>query len=163
MHPQTVYAKTSKGVLDFKNKIIKLDRTAGKLFLSVDGKSTVTELVQKTQLEFNEVTGILDNLTAGGYIKVFFAPPDPAAAKSATVVPIAPGIARSGTAPPPPVEAEEMDLDFTSPAAVAKVNAEAEARKHKEAEAKARREAEARAKATRSKKQRGAARPPISR
>ena len=45
MHPQTVYAKTSKGVLEIKNKTVKLDRNAGGIFLSVDGKSTVAELV----------------------------------------------------------------------------------------------------------------------
>jgi hypothetical protein len=42
MHPQTVYAKTSKGVLEIKNKTVKLDRNAGGIFLSVDGKSNST-------------------------------------------------------------------------------------------------------------------------
>ena len=47
MHPQTVYAKTSKGVLEIKNKAVKLDRDSGNIFLSVDGKSTVAELGSK--------------------------------------------------------------------------------------------------------------------
>lgn len=55
MHPQTVFAKTSKGVLDFKNKTAKLDRNSGNVFLSVDGKSTVAELVAKSKLEAKEI------------------------------------------------------------------------------------------------------------
>ena len=63
MHPQTVYAKTSKGVLEIKNKAVKLDRDSGNVFLSVDGKSTVAELVAKDKLEIKAVESILNELT----------------------------------------------------------------------------------------------------
>ncbi len=71
MHPQTVYAKTSKGVLEIKNKAVKLDRDSGNIFLSVDGKSTVAELVAKNKLEIKAVESILNELTKSGFIKVF--------------------------------------------------------------------------------------------
>src|SRR3990167_8701460 len=138
MHPQTVYAKTSKGVLDFKNKTAKLDRNAGNIFLSVDGKSTVAELAAKTKFNLKDIEGILDELTNAGYVKVFSTPAAAApAARPATAAPGAPVTARPA-APPPPADDGEMDLDFTSPAAVAKINAEAEARKQKKTEAKTR-------------------------
>ena len=84
MHPQTVYAKTSKGVLEIKNKAVKLDRDSGNVFLSVDGKSTVAELVAKDKLEIKAVESILNELTKSGFIKVFSTPAErPAAAKPA--------------------------------------------------------------------------------
>ena len=130
MHPQTVYAKTSKGVLDFKNKSAKVDRSSGAMFMAVDGKSTVAELVAKSKLDRKDVESILDALTEAGYIKVFSAPAERPAAK-----PAAPAAAPQ-SAPPAAADEGEMDLDFTSPEAVAQVNAEAEARKQKEAQAK---------------------------
>jgi cysteinyl-tRNA synthetase len=140
MHPQTVYAKTSKGVLEIKNKTVKLDRNAGGIFLSVDGKSTVAELVVKSKLDVKTVEGILNDLTQSGYVKVFSTPAAAPAKPAGAIVPGA--VARPPA--PAPVE-EEMDLDFTSPEAVAKVNAEAEARKQKEEQAKARAQAAAKA------------------
>ncbi len=94
MHPQTVYAKTSKGVLDFKNKTLKLDRNSGNIFLSVDGKSTFAELVAKSKLDPKDVEGILDEMTKSGHVKVFSTPTAAPAAKPAPAAP-------AGRAPAP--------------------------------------------------------------
>ena len=40
MHPQTIYTKTSKGLLEIRNKTVKLSRDLNRLFLLVDGKVT---------------------------------------------------------------------------------------------------------------------------
>ena len=80
MHPQTVFAKTAKGVLEIKSKTIKLPQDVGLVFLSVDGKSTVADLAQKSGLSGPQLDEVLDKLVADGYIKIFAAPGAPAAA-----------------------------------------------------------------------------------
>src|SRR5262245_10329572 len=106
MHPQTVFAKTAKGVLEIKNKTIKLPRELGVVFLSVDGKSTVADLAQKSGLPDPKLQEALDKLVADGYIKIFSAPagaaPAPAAPQAAFAV-------------PPAAQDIGDDLDFTSP------------------------------------------------
>src|SRR5688572_11500123 len=100
MHPKTIYSKTPKGVLEVKNKTAKLDRTAGQVFLAVDGKSTVTDLLKKAGMEEKILHEVLEKLTADGYIRVFSSPePPPAAAAPA-------GKAAGG----------DDDFDFTTPA-----------------------------------------------
>ena len=47
IHPRTIYTKTPKGVMEAK----KLDRASGKLFVTVDGKSTVTDLAKKSGID----------------------------------------------------------------------------------------------------------------
>jgi DNA-binding Lrp family transcriptional regulator len=121
MHPQTVFAKTAKGVLEIRNKTIKLPRDLGLVFLAVDGKSTIGELAQKAGLPGEKLEEALDKLATDGYIKIFSSPA-PVAAAAATAA----------------AQDVEDDLDFTSPQAVAKLNAEAETRLKAEAEAKAR-------------------------
>ena len=49
--PKTIYSKTPKGVLEIKNKISKLPRDAGMVFLAVDGKSTAANLLRKSGME----------------------------------------------------------------------------------------------------------------
>ena len=53
IHPRTIYTKTPKGVMEAK----KLDRASGKLFVTVDGKSTVTDLAKKSGIEDKELEG----------------------------------------------------------------------------------------------------------
>src|SRR5215831_681125 len=112
MHPQTVFAKTAKGVLEIKNKTIKLPREVGLVFLSVDGKSTVADLAQKSGLPAPRLDEALDKLVSDGYIKIFAAPGGGAAVPAAKA------------APPPPPQEQDLgdDLDFTSPEAVARLN-----------------------------------------
>src|SRR5258706_9418208 len=122
MHPQTVFTKTAKGVLEVKNRTIRLPRHLGLVFLVVDGKSPVSELPRKARLDEETVTQALEKLVADDYIKVFYAPP------------------ATGEAAP-----AADDLDFTSPEKVAQLNREAEQRAKAEADAKARAETAARA------------------
>ena len=86
MHPQTVFAKTSKGVLEIKSKTIKPPQDVGLVFLSVDGKSTVADLAQKSGLSGPQLDEALDKLVADGYIKIFAAPGAPAAADLAAMI-----------------------------------------------------------------------------
>ena len=133
MHPLTIYTKTAKGVLEIRNKTIKLARDLSQVFLLVDGKSTVTDFLKKdSRLEEGPFQEALTKLEADGYIKVFSSP--------------APAVSAPAKAIAPRAHKEEgLDLDFTSPDVVAKLNAEASARARAEAEAKARAEAAARA------------------
>ena len=55
MHPQTIFTKTAKGVLEIKNKTVKLPRDVGLAFLSIDGKSTFAELAQKSSIPENKL------------------------------------------------------------------------------------------------------------
>ena len=48
IHPKTIYSKTPKGVLAVKDKSAKLDRASGQVFLAIDGKSTVADLLKKS-------------------------------------------------------------------------------------------------------------------
>src|SRR5688572_27392256 len=85
MHPKTIYSKTPKGVLAVKDKSAKLDRASGQVFLAVDGKSTVTDLLKKAGMEEKNLHETLEKLTADGFIRVFSSPepPAPAAAPAA--------------------------------------------------------------------------------
>jgi hypothetical protein len=47
MHPHTILTKTAKGVLEVKNKTIRLPRELGLVFLAVDGKATVASCPPK--------------------------------------------------------------------------------------------------------------------
>ena len=58
IHPRTIYSKTPKGVMDAK----KLDRASSKVFVTVDGKSTVADLLKKSGLEEKELHELLEKL-----------------------------------------------------------------------------------------------------
>jgi len=119
MRPDTVYTKTSKGVLEVKDRTIRLPRELGIVFLAVDGKRTVIELLQRTEFDQANLDDALGKLVASGYVKVTSAP------------------SRQAT--------DELDLDFTSPGMISKLNTEAEKRTRAEADAKARAETASRA------------------
>ena len=124
MHPQTVFTKTSKGVLEVKNKTIKLPRELSVVFLAVDGKSTFSDLVSKSGIPANKLEEGVNKLIADGYIRVFSSP---VRTKDVPTQPKMVLAAMTANAPPPPPGArdEGEDLDFTSPSAMAKLNAEA--------------------------------------
>ena len=128
MPDNTVYTKTAKGVLEVKNKTVRLPRELGLLFLAIDGKSTIADLARKTGVAESKLKEALDKMAADGHIK--------AIESSSTM---------SAAAVKPATDKEELDLDFTSPATVAKLNAEAETRVKAETAAKARAQAAARA------------------
>ena len=64
IHPKTIYTKTPKGVMEVKNKTAKLDRAAGQVFLVVDGKSTVADLLKKSGIEEKILHEALEKLRA---------------------------------------------------------------------------------------------------
>ncbi len=84
MHPQTIFTKTAKGVLEVKNKTVKLPRDLGLAFLAIDGKSTLAELVQKSRMPEDKFSEAVDKLIADGYIKIFSSPAEPSPVGRAT-------------------------------------------------------------------------------
>ena len=89
MHSGTIYAKTPKGLQKLESRTIHLPRDLGLLFLAVDGKRPVSDLPAKADVDDSGLGRALDQLVAGGYIKVSYEP--------AQVVP----------------PADDFDLDFT--------------------------------------------------
>jgi len=137
INPKSVYAKTPKGVLEVKNKTARLTREEGTVFLLVDGKSTVADLLKKSGMAELRLHYALEKLTGDSFVKVFSSPvaaPGSPPATAATMAAVVPAGQTSGD-----------DLDFTSPATMSKLNAEAAVRTRAEAEAKARALAAARA------------------
>ena len=49
MDPQTIFSKTAKGVLEIRNRTVKLSRELNRVFLLVDGKSTVADMLAKAR------------------------------------------------------------------------------------------------------------------
>ena len=117
IHPKSVYAKTPKGVLEVKNRTAKLTREEGTVFMMVDGKSTIADLIKKSGMAEMRLHYAIEKLTADGFIKVFSTPAPPAGpppATAATMASVVPAGQPSGD-----------DLDFTSPTTMSKLNAEA--------------------------------------
>src|SRR6476619_6551227 len=71
MHPETIYTKTTKGVLAVKNKTSRLPRDLSMVFLAVDGKSTVAELAKKSGLSEGAIPAALKRLISDGYVRIF--------------------------------------------------------------------------------------------
>ena len=100
MGQQTIYTKTAKGVLEVKNKTIKLPRDLERVFSLVDGKSTVEEILSRnTGMAYEEIDQALAKLTNEGFIKIFSsgAPPAILSASSALAAPVAGLNSPSGT------------------------------------------------------------------
>src|SRR6185503_16571850 len=102
MHPKTIFTKTAKGVLEVKNKTIRLPRDLGLVFLAVDSKSTLAELPQKAGISEATLTAAIEKLVNDGYVRVLSEPSSAGAAPADL----------------------DLDLDFTSPAKVAELNTE---------------------------------------
>ena len=60
MHPHTLFSKTAKGVLEVKNRTIRLPRALGLVFLAVDGKTRVAELPEKARKYLQRVADLLE-------------------------------------------------------------------------------------------------------
>lgn len=121
MQSNTVYTKTAKGILEIKNKTVRLPRDVGLVFLSIDGKATVADLAAKSGMPPPKLNQALEKLLADGYIKTV------------------------GSASSAATDVEELDLDFTSPEALAKLNVDAATRARAETDANARASEERRA------------------
>ena len=92
MHPQTIFAKTSKGVLAAKNRSTRLPAALDVVFLAVNGRSSVSTLRQTLRMDESSLLPALHRLVVDGYIRIFYEPRE--AEQS------------------PPVSADH-DLDFT--------------------------------------------------
>lgn len=152
--PQSVYTKTARGILEVRNKTIKLPRELASVFLSVDGKSTVGDLLQRLGITAAQLHQSLNALVADGYVKMVHssvqAPPDPARKEDVQFNP-AHSVSKLNmeAASHALAEAEATKLAQNEGRAAldARLRAEAEARARTLAEMRAQAEAEARAKA----------------
>src|SRR6185369_15662679 len=71
MDAETIFTKTTKGVLAVKNKTIRMPRDLSMVFLAVDGKSTVAELAKKSGLAEGAIPAALKRLLSDGYVRIF--------------------------------------------------------------------------------------------
>ena len=71
MRPSTIYTRTGKGILAFKKKTVKLARDLRVVFLALDGKASIGELLPDSGLTESQFEQALVALEAEGYIKVF--------------------------------------------------------------------------------------------
>jgi DNA-binding MarR family transcriptional regulator len=94
MHSKTMFTKTPKGVQELENRTMRLPRDLGLVFLAVDGRRSVAELMQKAGMDESSLVQALDRLVANGYIKVSYEPLEAEHASSAS---------------------DDFDLDFTIP------------------------------------------------
>lgn len=116
--PTTIYARTGKGVLAYKNKTAKLPDLKD-LFACIDGKASVADLGTETQMEAEELEQALDALEEKGYIKVF----------------------RQAAEQAVPDFTEAPDLDFTSPGSLLEISVREAAKAKADAEQQAAEEA----------------------
>ncbi len=173
MDVKTVFTKTAKGVTQVNQKTQSLSRELMKVLKAIDGKSNVTALSDKTDIEVVNLQKVLAQLQKEGYTKIFevkredpmsdfgdaeddddfdFTAPSknvaPAATPAAARAPSAPAASTAPTAPAPakPVAPDNSaQLEAALAAARAKAKAEAQARAEREAQIRARLEVEARA------------------
>lgn len=74
MDPSRIYTKTSRGILDSSLKASALTREHGRLLALIDGKSSVSDLLeQNKRLSENRLAAIIDELVAGGFIRLLSA------------------------------------------------------------------------------------------
>src|SRR6185369_7085545 len=71
MDAETIFTKTTKGVLAVKNKTIRMPRDLSMVFLAVDGKSTVAELAKRSGLAEAAIPAALKRLLSDGYVRIF--------------------------------------------------------------------------------------------
>jgi len=74
MNPQTIFAKTSKGVLGVRNTPTRLPATLGAVFFAVNGRSSVSILGQTLGMDESSLLLALRRLVVAGYIRIFYAP-----------------------------------------------------------------------------------------
>ena len=67
--PHIIYAKTAKGSLEVANKTMKLQRELGLVFLSVNGRTSVAELLPVSGMTPAELEQALETLVAEGYVQ----------------------------------------------------------------------------------------------
>ena len=81
MSEQTIYTKTAKGVLEVRNRTIRLPRELERVFSLVDGKSSVSEILSKSDgMAYDDLVSALTKLTKEGFVKVFSTGPMPSSA-----------------------------------------------------------------------------------
>jgi hypothetical protein len=66
-----IYTKTSKGILEGNAKTRVLTREHGRVLVFIDGKSTLSEILEKnTRLSQSRLASILDELVEAGFIRL---------------------------------------------------------------------------------------------
>ena len=68
-NPDTVFVKTAKGIEEIRSRTVKLPRDQGLVFLSIDGKTSVADLLPRSGMAGPQFHRTLEMLVSEGYIE----------------------------------------------------------------------------------------------
>src|SRR5687768_14024320 len=71
MDQATVYTKTAKGITQVNQKSASLSKDLMKVLKLIDGKSNFTQIMEKAELDKNQLEKALNTLTKDGFARVF--------------------------------------------------------------------------------------------
>ena len=159
MDQATVYTKTAKGITQVNQKSASLSKDLMKVLKLIDGKSNFSQIMEKAELDKNQLEKALNALTKDGFARVFqtkkeesdpfgdddfdfTAPGKLAPASTQRVIPGAANDISELVRQQEKAEADRKQKEQAHVAARDKAKVEAEARARAEAEAKARQQAE---------------------
>lgn len=91
--PDTVFSRTEKGTEEIRSRTVKLPREVGLVFLSVDGKASVAELLPRSGMDAAQFYRTLEMLVADGYIEAAATHPSASAAADVEGAPPSPQLA----------------------------------------------------------------------
>ncbi|HYC36183.1 MAG TPA: AsmA-like C-terminal region-containing protein [Usitatibacter sp.] len=169
MDQATVFTKTAKGITQVNQRSASLSKDLMKVLKMIDGKSNFAQIMEKAELDKNQLEKALNTLTKDGFARVFqtkkeeidpfgddtaaaaaggggddfdFTAPGKMPAATQRVIPGAANDVTALAAQHAKQEADRKAKEAAHAAAAAKAKAEAQVRAKLEAEAKARQEAE---------------------
>ena len=159
MDQSTVYTKTAKGITQVNQRSASLSKDLMKVLKLIDGKSNFAQIMEKAELDKNQLEKALNSLTKDGFARVFqtkkeeadpfaeddfdfTAPGKLAPAATQRVIPGAANDISELVRQQEKAEADRKAKEQAHAAARDKAKVEAEARARAEAEAKARQQAE---------------------
>ncbi len=161
MDQATVFTKTAKGITQVNQRTASLSKDLMKVLKLIDGKSNFAQIMEKAELDKNQLEKALNTLTKDGFARVFqtrkeevdlfaeddfdFTAPGKMPASTQRVVPGAALDISELAKQHEKSDADRKAKEAAHTAAAAKAKAEAQARAKLEAEAKARQEAERKA------------------
>jgi hypothetical protein len=159
MDQSTVYTKTAKGITQVNQRSASLSKDLMKVLKLIDGKSNFGQIMEKAELDKNQLEKALNSLAKDGYARVFqtkkeeadpfgdddfdfTAPGKMAPVATQRVIPGAANDISELVRQQQKADADRKSKEQAHDAARTKAKAEAEARARAEAEAKARQQAE---------------------
>ena len=164
MDQATVFTKTAKGITQVNQRTASLSKDLMKVLKLIDGKSNFSQIMEKAELDKNQLEKALNTLTKDGFARIFqtkkeeidpfgddaggggddfdFTAPGKMPAATQRVIPGAANDVSELARQHEKASADRKAKEAAQTAAAAKAKAEAQMRAKLEAEAKARQEAE---------------------